>query len=388
MHASETVDSRKSLLSLCAMHVVSIGAMQIQPMLGGALVDQWGFSLQAIGTTFATELTAMAVACVVGAMLMPHVNRRRFVLSALGALALGNLASTMANNVPALLACRLLSGLGAGGVMAVVYATAALRQAKDPTFAAINAGNLIWGMLLVSSAPWILQAGGIAGIFCLLGGVAALALYGSAFIPPRGSTATARPVKDLLTPNALMLIALFTLLFFGHSALWVYQERIGTSIGLPPKQIGAILGGSILAGALGAALAGVLKRRLGLLFPQLFGFGLSLAATLLMVHGSSLLAFAATAVLLHLAWFLCLPYLFSMTAELDPTGRLSGLGNAAIFVGQGLGPFGAALVVGDGNFRAVGWLAAATYLIAGILACVVIARLRPQLASRPQPSAG
>ena len=143
-------------------------------------------------------------------------------------------------------------------------------------------------------------------------------------------------------------------MFFGHSALWVYQERIGKSIGLEPQQIGAILGGSILAGALGAGLSGLLGRRLGLLFPQLLSFGTALLATLVMVYGDSTVAFAATACLIHMVWFFSLPYLLSMAAELDPSGRLAGLGNAAIFVGQGLGPFGAALVVGEGHFRAGG----------------------------------
>ncbi len=147
--------------------------------------------------------------------------------------------------------------------------------------------------------------------------------------------------------TSILLIVLFALLFFGHSALWVYQERIGKSIGLEPQQIGGILGGSILAGALGAGLAGLIGRRLGLLLPQLLSFGTALLATLIIVYGDSAVAFATTACLIHVAWFFSLPYLLSMAAELDPSGRLAGLGNAAIFVGQGLGPFGAALVVGE-----------------------------------------
>ncbi len=176
--------------------------------------------------------------------------------------------------------------------------------------------------------------------------------------------------------TAVLLILLFALLFFGHSALWVYQERIGKSIGLEPQQIGGILGGSILAGALGAGLAGLIGRRLGLLFPQLLSFGTALLATLIMVYGTSPVAFITTACLIHMVWFFSLPYLLSMAAELDPSGRLAGLGNAAIFIGQGLGPFGAALVVGEGHLRAVGWLAASAYLLALVISCLVVARFR------------
>ena len=112
------------------------------------------------------------------------------------------------------------------------------------------------------------------------------------------------------------------------------------------------------------------------MFPQLLSFGTALLATLIMVYGDSTVAFATTACLIHMVWFFSLPYLLSMAAELDPSGRLAGLGNAAIFVGQGLGPFGAALVVGEGHFRAVGWLAACAYMLALIISCLVVARFR------------
>lgn len=378
MNALETVDSKKTLLAICVMMVISLGTLQIQPLLGGAFVDQLGIPLNAIGTIFAAELTAMAVACGVSAMLMPKVNRRKFALVALVVLVLGNLVSTQANSVLSLTGCRLICGLSGGVVMAVVYATAALRTSKDATFAVINIGNLLWGMLLVSSTPFVLKTAGVSGSFLVLGLASIIALIGYRQIPAyfdEKATQSSRSAPPL-TLTALLLISLFALLFFGHSALWVYQERIGKSIGLEPAQIGAILGVSILGGAIGAGLAGIIKRRIGLLAPQLIGFGTALAATLIMVYGDSPLAFAVTAGLIHLVWFFSLPYLLSMSAELDPSGRLAGLGNAAIFVGQGAGPFGAALVVGEGNFRAVGWLAACTYLLALVIACIVVARFR------------
>jgi len=382
MNALDAVDSKKTLFAICVMMVISLGTLQIQPLLGGAFIDQLGIPLNAIGIIFAAELTAMAIACGISAMLIPHVDRRQFVLVALVVVVLGNLMSSQASGWLSLTASRLVCGLSGGAVIAVVYATAALRTSKDATFAVINIGNLVWGMLLVSSTPFILKAAGVTGVFLLLAVASTLALIGFRRVPAHfqeqvGHSNTDAPPLGL---TALLLISLFALLFLGHSALWVYQERIGKSIGLEPEQIGAILGASILAGAIGAGLAGIIKRRIGLLAPQLIGFGTALAATLVMVYGNSPLAFAITAGLIHLAWFFSLPYLLSMSAELDPSGRLAGLGNAAIFIGQGAGPLGAALVVGGGNFRAVGWLAASTYILALVIACIVVARFRQSAA--------
>ncbi|MBD1598737.1 MFS transporter [Pseudomonas typographi] len=378
MNALASIDSKKSLAALCLMVVVSLGTLQVQPILGGAFIDQLGLPLSAIGGIFAAELIAMAVACAFSAMLMTRVDRRRFALIALFGLTLGNLASTQLYAQLPLLICRALCGASGGALMAVVYATAALRTAKDSTFAVINIGNLFWGMLLVTSMPAVLKWHGVNGAFLLLAGASALAIWGCWKVPrgyPGGERAAALQAQPFGLTSALLFI-LFALLFFGHSALWVYQERIGKSIGLAPQQVGAILGGSILAGALGAGLAGVIGRRLGLLLPQLLSFGTALIATVVMVYGSSPIAFTVTACLIHMVWFFSLPYLLSMAAELDPSGRLAGLGNAAIFIGQGLGPFGAALAVGGGQLRAVGWLAAAAYLLGLVLCTVVVMRFR------------
>ena len=386
MNALDAIDSKKSLGAICLMMVISLGTLQIQPILGGALIDQWGLPLNAIGAIFAAELIAMAVACGVCALFMARVDRRRFALVALLILAAGNLASTQLHSQAWLVVFRVICGASGGAVMAVVYATAALRRSKDATFAVINIGNLLWGMLLVTSMPMLLQAFGVQGAFYLLAITSLLAALGCWKIPRHYPDAH-RIAHGEVQPfglTAMLLILLFALLFFGHSALWVYQERIGKGIGLEPQQIGAILGGSILAGALGAGLSGLLGRRLGLLFPQLLSFGTALLATLVMVYGDSTVAFAATACLIHMVWFFSLPYLLSMAAELDPSGRLAGLGNAAIFVGQGLGPFGAALVVGEGHFRAVGWLAASAYGVALIISCVVVARFRRGVKPRTQ----
>jgi predicted MFS family arabinose efflux permease len=378
MNALESIDSKKSLAAVCLMMVISLGTLQIQPILGGAFIDQLDLPLNAIGAIFAAELMAMAVACGVCAMLMVNVDRRRFALVALLILASGNLASTQFHSQTSLLICRMICGASGGAVMAVVYATAALRTSKDATFAVINIGNLLWGMLLVTSMPMILKSYGVNGAFSLLAITSVLAAAGCLRVPKRYPE-THRLATGSVQPfglTSILLIMLFVLLFFGHSALWVYQERIGKSIGLEPQQIGGILGGSILAGALGAGLAGLIGRRLGLLFPQLLSFGTALLATLVMVYGNSPAAFIATACLIHMVWFFSLPYLLSMAAELDPSGRLAGLGNAAIFIGQGLGPLGAALVVGEGHFRAVGWLAASAYLVALVISCLVVARFR------------
>ncbi|WP_297832296.1 MFS transporter [Pseudomonas sp.] len=378
MNAIHVINSKSTLLAICLMMVVSLGTLQIQPVLGGALVDQLGIPLPAIGSIFATELMAMAMASGISALLVTRLDRRLFVRVALIILVLANLLSTQMHDWSGLLLVRMVAGASGGAVMAVVLANATLRSNKDATFAMINIANLLWGTLTVTSLPLILANFGVKGAFLAMALAVAFSLLGTGRVPRRLDVALQETTdnKHAFGATAMLLLLLFALLFMGHSALWVYQERIGKSIGLLPEQIGAILGGSILAGAVGAGLAGLLGKRLGVLIPQLIGFGGALVATLLMVNGTSPAAFAITACLIHMVWFFSLPYLLSMAAELDPSGRLPGLGNAAIFIGQGIGPFCASLLVGDGHFRAVGWFAAAVYCLGIVISCVVAAHFR------------
>jgi len=191
-------------------------------------------------------------------------------------------------------------------------------------------------------------------------------------------------VAPPLNLRTTLLLLLFGLLFAGHGVLWVYQERIGVSIGLPGPVIGAILGLSTLAGAAGAAIAGMLGRRLGHMSAQVIGFAGSIAASLTIVHGQTQLVYATSAALIMAVWFFGLTYLFALSAEFDPTGRLTSLANAAVFVGQGVGPVMAAMIVSGNNFRMVGWLAASIYAISLIIALYVTADMA--LSARRPPS--
>jgi predicted MFS family arabinose efflux permease len=118
----------------------------------------------------------------------------------------------------------------------------------------------------------------------------------------------------------------------------------------------------------------VIGARLSHRSAQLISFAGAIAATLIMVYGHDVVAYTSTACILMLVWFFGLTYMMAMSAEGDASGRLPGLANAAIFVGQGLGPAIGALAVGQGNFRNVGWAAAAIYAVGLAIAYIVTSK--------------
>ncbi|OAF18849.1 hypothetical protein AXW67_39650 [Bradyrhizobium neotropicale] len=369
------VDSVTTLGVLSWLMLCSLGTLQLQPVIGGALVDHLGISLPHIGILFGTELVATAIGCCVAALSMSRLDRRLLCVAAVLLLLTASIACAWITAFIWLAVARFAAGLAGGMIQAVVYATAALRTNKNRTFAMINIALMVGGGLTIGLAPTMAAAGGVAMIFGLFA-VMALMVLPLLRVIPRGAAdipdlplaaAAANPAE--FGKHAIPLLLLFALLFAGHTALWIYQERIGDALGLSHDYIGAILGGSTLLGMLGAAIAGVVGRRLNQWMAQLIAFTGAILASLLIVYGQSGLVYASGVALLMTVRFFGVTYMFVLSTDLDPSGRLTGLANTAIFVGAGVGPFAAAAVVGHGNVQAVGLLSAGIYVI-----CIAVAR--------------
>jgi predicted MFS family arabinose efflux permease len=372
---ASSINSIATLGVLSWLMLCSLGTLQLQPVIGGAMVDHFGISLPAIGILFGAELVATAIGCCVTAFSMNLFGRRLLCIAGALLLLAASIASAWITVFFWLCVARVAAGFAGGAMQAIVYATAALRANKDRTFATINIVLLLGGGLSIAVAPAMMACAGVTTIFGLFA-VMTLAVLPLLRVIPRGAAGAADAPLAAAVANsaglgahAFWLLLLFALLFGGHSVLWVYQERVGNELGLSHRHVGAILGGSTLLGAFGAAMAGVLGRRLNHWTAQLIAFTGSIMASFLIVYGQSGFTYAGGAALLMAVWFFGLTYMFVLSTDLDPSGRLTGLANTAIFVGEGVGPFAAAAVVGNGNFRAVGLLSAGAYVV-----CIAVAR--------------
>src|SRR5450830_480704 len=355
------------------MMLTGIGTLQMQPVLGGALVDHWGLSLQQMGLLFGIELIAMAAGCLSAALTANRHDRRRICQAGLLTLALGSGISALHPMYSVLCLSRFISGFGGGVIQGTVYATSVLRTNKDRTYAFTNTILLLWGAVTIALVPQILPAIGIEGVFLTFPCMVLLTLPFTRLIPRTAPVVTVQLGTGSSMPlKSALLLTLFGLLFGGHGVLWIYQERIGNIIGLDGASIGAILGLSVLSGAAGATMAGLIGRRISVLTSQLLGFAGAIIASLVIVYGQSTLAYASAACIVMAVWFFGLTYLLAYVAECDPSGRLSGLANSSILIGQGLGPIAAAFAVSNGNFHAVGWLSSLIYLICIAIALYVI----------------
>jgi predicted MFS family arabinose efflux permease len=244
---------------------------------------------------------------------------------------------------------------------------AASNARPERIFGLVNAISLIYSGIFLWLAPKIEHAWGLAGVFV---GVAILALVVSPSVifarslsvevgsPQLASARRAR----LFNPATLMLLAMILMLYIGHGAIWAYQERIGVRAGLSRQQAGQLLGISMLVwGVGGSLLASIVGLKMGRVWPQVISLGVSTLAAILLVSQSGALAYAIACALIAASWFFGLAYQLGLLALSDPGGRNNIAGVVMTTTGAALGPTFAALLLGYGGFRAVGFLAAACF---------------------------
>jgi predicted MFS family arabinose efflux permease len=359
------VSQFKTITAMSAYAMAGNTPLVVQPMIVGALVDLRGFTERQAGIVAAVELTGLTlgILCLIG--LVGRVRRSSFALLAVGAIVAANVATCFVDQFHWLLPLRFLSGVGAASAFCISSSLASSSAKPENSFAIMNAICIAYSGVLTLLSASILQAHGLPGIMLTLSFITLLALLLIPWIPPSGvGHATARVPLAIPLP-VLALLAMMLLLYTGHGAIWAFQERIGVAAGLTEQAVGRALGISMLLwGVGGSLLARVLSLSLGRIVPQVISLGASFIAVLLLVFGTTPVAFATSSGLIALSWFYGLPYQMGLLAAHDPKGRAALAGTMMSTAGMAAGPgIAAFLLVGHGHWP-IGAFAGICYLCA------------------------
>jgi MFS family permease len=199
-------------------------------------------------------------------------------------------------------------------------------------------------------------------------GVPLLALLSTDLVT-RGAESDAHPPSRAAAAwIALAAMALFSL---NLGALWTYVERMGVGTGLSSARTGSILAAALALSVLGALGASWLGDRWGRRAPLALAMLAQLVSLVLLMRTDAA-SYALGAVVYSLAWAFAVPYLYSLVAGLDESGRSIVLAPAAQAVGAALGPAIAASLLSGTAYAPVSAVAAAA-LVASML-CVIRVR--------------
>lgn len=377
----------RSLISMGAFSMAGNTPLVVQPMIVGAMVDLLGLTERQSGLVASVELVGLTLGILAMIRVMSTAPRVALAVFAVGTIVLADILTCFVSSFAWLLPIRFISGIGAAAAFCVYLNMASSDEHPEHVFAIVNAISIAYSGVLTLIAPYILHAGGLAGLLITLSFMTLLALLTIPWVlrfGPAASRPAITPHFAALPSRVAPLLVMMLLLYTGHGAIWAFQERIGVAAGLDEHAVGKWLGLSMLVwGVGGSLLARVMSMSIGRMWPQVISLGASCLAVLLLVYGTTPATFAISCGLIAFSWFYGLPYQMGLLAARDPKGRAALVGVMMSTGGMALGPAMAALLlVGRGHWP-IGVFAGICYLCALAIA-VRSARTAPTLAqARP-----
>src|SRR5271163_4951071 len=128
------------------------------------IAKDWGVDKATLGWVLSMELVGMGLGSVLLGGVADKIGRRPTILGCVFAMSLGMFGASLAGGVPTLLAWRLLTGLGIGGMLASINAAAAELSSRRWRSLAVSmmvigypVGGVIGGMVvqrLLSGGSW------------------------------------------------------------------------------------------------------------------------------------------------------------------------------------------------------------------------------------------
>lgn len=248
-----------------------------------------------------SSLTITGLVTAVTAPIVPRLlgdaDRRIVMAIAMVVLAAGNVLTAIAPGFAALVAARILLGLGMGAVWGMAAVTAARLVAPQHVALAISlavSGVASASVLGVPLGTILGNAFGWRSAFAALAGLAiVLSVALIAFLPRLGrpeESASGSPVGSLWRPAVVGVLAAVALLVTAHFAAYTYVRPVLESeSALSPNAIAGLL---LLYGAfglLGNFAGGALAARRPRITFALLGFGIALAVALLAAFGANAL---------------------------------------------------------------------------------------------------
>ena len=182
----------------------SLAIYYLLPILAGIFTETFGFGSRQTGMLLSADMTANTIAAFSARYWIHRCFWRRVFPVAVLLTVIPNLLCGMAESFETFLAYRYMAGLGAGTMVAFMYATIRASVNPDREFAYAMALQVFVGALCLNGATWLWMTWGAAPVFIMTGLVALLPMICYHAIP-RSNPLTGNTCSDkqLSKPSAV-----------------------------------------------------------------------------------------------------------------------------------------------------------------------------------------
>lgn len=306
---------------------------------------------------------------------------------------LANVLARRYENYDVLLVCRAFAGLGGGTVMIISLMSAAGCSNPERVYAGWIVGQTLASTAGLYYLPRIFPFYGVAGAYWLMSAAMLVAIpLLAGFSSKRARTPADKPRLDgtpgahgrigagRWMPAARSLLALF-LFYTSVAGIWAFAGSRGEAAHVPSGQIATDLSAASMISLLGALLAGWIGHSARRHRFILAGHLLLASAFLLFAIADTEPIFAASVILLQIAWAFGAPFLLSLSAAIEPRGSLMIPANFALGAGLAAGPLLTGLMLDTRSGFPLAAAASGAMIALGLLALCSGRRLNTHLPS-------
>jgi benzoate transport len=270
------------------------------------IAKDWGVAKDTLGWILSMELVGMALGSVLLGGVADRIGRRPTILGCLVAMSVGMFGASLAGGVPTLLAWRLLTGFGIGGMLASINAAAAELSSERRRSLAVSLmvigyplGGVFGGVIvqrLLSGGTWhdvFIFGGWVTAAFIPIvwfllpesvafldrrrrpGSLDAINRILTRFghepmaAPTPGTVESARrSVMDIFKPGLILATVLIALGYFAHATSFYFiikwVPKLVVDMGFPPRAAAGVLTWANVGGAAGVVIFGLIAARVSL----------------------------------------------------------------------------------------------------------------------------
>ena len=368
----------RALVAIILTGIASVMTAGLKPILITLYIARAGLSQQTAGLILAAEMLAAAAGAALVSVFVVRLGWRRLALIGLLLLLVGDLACVAWPPLDALIAIRIVAGLGSGLAAGTMAAALSGTSAPDRWMGIYNGIAL---MILAAGfivIPAVVVGADMRAAFVVLAATAVPALLTLGWFPRRPDVPQsndARAPTTVLPRGSVVLLAGILFYYLALGGVYPFLAEIGRRSGWDVREVGFILSASQIVGAGGSFLPALLGVRIGRGTALIIAIGAAIAALMALLIGDPVI-FAIAANLFVGASMMTFAYAMGLVGLLDPLGRVAGLAFAVQVLCLGAGPAWAGFVVG--HFGSVVLILVCTLFAAAALFTLVPMAFRQQ----------
>lgn len=373
-------------LFLAFITMAGLSYINFMPGLVNALAGAIGFNEAEAGQIVALNGYGGLIGSTLAIFLVRRIHWQSVMFTFLVALAAFDLATVWLGDLAAstsgissyslMLGWRFLAGTFGGLSLGIGFAVLARLNNPDRAFGTLLFIQFSIGSIVMYFLPELEAQVNAYAVFYVMASFVILSIAFLPFLPALrlDNSASNTRAGSHSAPlagssrNALLLMLAIITYQVAASAMWAYVGLIGRAANISDEDVSMYIATTGLLGLLGAMLPVINGNRFGRLYWIIAGVAMSLASAL-MLSASQLTEtrYVIAMSLLFFSWPAIQSYLLGVTAELDPSGKLSTVAAVVSSIGLASGPLIASGLLSEDSFSLMLYVCAAIFLLSFIL---------------------